>query len=45
MVGVGLIEKNSREKLTYSDFLKFSLPVTLITLVMGTVYILVMFAI
>lgn len=45
MVGVGLIEKNSREKLTYSDFLKFSLPVTLITLLMGTGYILVMFAI
>ncbi|MBN2220050.1 MAG: ArsB/NhaD family transporter [Kosmotogaceae bacterium] len=45
MVGVGLIEKHSRERLTYGDFLRFSMPVTLITLVAGTLYILFRFSI
>ncbi|AFK06281.1 MAG: SLC13 family permease [Mesotoga sp.] len=45
MVGVGLIEKHSKERLTYGDFLRFSMPITLITLVAGTLYILVRFSI
>ncbi len=44
MVGVGLIEKHSREKLSYSDFLKFSMPLTIMTLAAGTAYILVRFS-
>jgi len=44
MVGVGLIEKNSKEKLTYSGFLKFSLPITMITLLLGIVYVIIRFA-
>ncbi len=45
MVGVGLIEKHSKERLTYGDFLRFSMPLTLITLVAGTLYILFRFSI
>jgi len=44
MVGVGLIEKHSKESLKYGDFLRFSMPVTIMTLVAGTAYILLRFS-
>lgn len=45
MVGVGLIEKHSKERLSYGDFLKFSYPVTLLTLFAGTIYVLARFVV
>ena len=39
MVGAGLVEKHTRTKFGYYEYLKASMPLTMITLVIGTVYI------
>lgn len=45
MVGVGLVEKHTRKKFGYYEYLKAAMPLTLVTLIIGTIYIIFRYAV
>jgi len=42
MVGVGLLEQHTNERFGYINYMKYSLPITLLSLIIGSIYTVIM---
>ncbi len=41
MVGIGLVEQHTHERFGYINYMKYSLPITLLSLIIGSIYMVV----